>query len=409
MKKWCFILALLLLLTGCGKQFVPIDRPHSLKVSYGEEAVYAHTTGYQWYWKDGRETASATVDAVQMGVSLQTLPCLRSSQETALQLEFSKAPDKLLVQRCSAEDQYQTFQEIDVVNNSLPAPSDDGDYRYVISAVWLEGADSCWGSCTYEVRFSSDGVLVSNPIQLDVAADLDLKELLQLDASQLLGVEFLNNYEGTTRTCRSGADKEAILRFFQNNLVTDMQHMTGAVPATEYMLRLVTVSGSQVTLAYGGSSSAPCLTVGETSYSVAAMDLKSLWNELGAGAISQEAEASGKNYLDMSNTFPGESWGTSFAYGYLRQMDQSVTYDEMRWLEDAAAPDGFVLEPGWTGQSGTLSADCQFWILEDHHTPYRRVTAEDLWQWTQDAEGDALYRIYTSDGEITAICQQELP
>ena len=408
MKKWCLILALLLLLTGCSKQSAPIDRPYSLQVTYGDTAVFGQTTAYQWYWKDGRQTANATVDAAAMGVGLHTLPAIQSSQETALQLKFPEEPDKLLVQRYTAEDHYSACEEINVVGNSLPAPTDSGDYLYAVSAVWLEGGD-CWGSCTYEFHFTSSGTLVSNPIQLDVAADLDLVELTKLEASQLLGVEFVNNYEGATKTCRSSADKTAILQFFRDNLVTDLQPMSGAIPASEYMLRLVTVSGSQVTLAYGGSSSAPCLTVGKTSYAVGAMDLGSLWAALGAGSLSQEAAASGKNYLDMSEEFPGEDWGETYIYGYLRQMDTAVTYDEMRWIDDPAAPNGYTLESGWTGQSGTLSADCQFWILEDHHTPYCRVSAEELWQWTQDAGADVLYRIYTSDGAVTAICQQYLP
>ena len=65
MKKWCIILVLLLLLTGCGKQDTPVDRPPSLEVGYGDSSIYAQTNAYQWYWKDGRETDSAVVDAYE--------------------------------------------------------------------------------------------------------------------------------------------------------------------------------------------------------------------------------------------------------------------------------------------------------------------------------------------------------
>ena len=81
----------------------------------------------------------------------------------------------------------------------------------------------------------------------------------------------------------------------------------------------------------------------------------------------------------------------------------------MRWLDDAAEPNGFKLEKGWDGQTAALASDCQFWILEDHHAPYCRVTAEDFWNWTQNAGFDVLCRIYTSGDEVTAICQQYLP
>ena len=74
MKKWCIILVLLLLLTGCGKQDTPVDRPPSLEVGYGDSSIYAQTNAYQWYWKDGRETDSAVVDASAMGIGMEKLP-----------------------------------------------------------------------------------------------------------------------------------------------------------------------------------------------------------------------------------------------------------------------------------------------------------------------------------------------
>jgi hypothetical protein len=111
----------------------------------------------------------------------------------------------------------------------------------------------------------------------------------------------------------------------------------------------------------------------------------------------------------MSNEFPGEEWGNEFAYGYLKSLDQTVAYDEMRWIVDAEAPNGYVLENGWPDQSGTMAETCEFWILEDHQAPYCRVTAEELMSRDQDAEKDVLYRIYTANGEVIAICEQYAP
>ena len=409
MKKWCIILAILLLLTGCGKEEIPVDRPPSLEISYGESSVYAQTSAYQWYWKDGRETANATVDAAALGITMDKLPYLNATKDTALQLEFSEEPDRVLIQYYSAADNYSVGKEIDMVGGSTPAPLDGEDHLYTVSAVWLEGDTKNWGSCTYQFLFLAKGGVISSPIQMEVAADLDLAGLLQLDASQVWGLEFLNNLEGTTRTCRSSEDKTAVLNLLKSGLAANLQPTNEAAPTMEYMMRIVTVSGSQLTVGYAGSGNGGFVEVGGVTYKVGALDMASLWSSLSAGTMSQEAVAAGKSYLEMSDAFPGDSWGSEFVYGYLTQMDQGITYDEMRWLEDAAAPNGFTLEPGWTGQAAALAADCQFWILEDHHAPYCRVTAEDLWQWTQDAEHDVLYRIYTSGGEVIAICPQYLP
>jgi len=409
MKRFCLILVVLLLLTGCGKQDTPIDRPPSLQISYGDSSVFAQTSAYQWYWKDGRQTESAVVDADAMGIGMDKLPYLSASKETALQLEFSQKPDRVLIQYYSAADNYTTPYEIDMVGGSTPAPLDGEDHLYQVSAVWLEGDGKCWGSCTYKFLFLARGLVISSPVQMEVAADLDLASMLQLDASKVWGLEFLNNLEGTTRICRSNPDKSAVLDFLKSHLSPDLQPTSEIPPVMQYMMRLVTVSGSQLTVGYADGGNSGYVEVGGVTYKVGLMDMASLWASLGAGAISQEAAASGKNYLDMSDAFPGESWGSDYTYGYLRAMDQSITYDEMRWLDDPEAANGFRLENGWTGQSGTLAQNCEFWILEEHHAPYCRVTADAFWEWTQNAGFDVLYRIYTSNGQVTALCQQYLP
>ena len=410
MKKWWIILAaLLLLMTGCSKASAPIDRPPSLEVTYGDTAIYGQTTAYQWYWKDGRETANATVDAAAMGITPDRLPVLQATQRTAIQLNFSEQPDRVIIQVYSAEDNYTEPREVDMVGGSTPAPLDGKNHIYAVSAVWMEGASKFWGSCTYQFHFLAGGTMGDNAIEMEVAADLDLQGLLQLDHNQVLGIEFLNNMEGTIRTCRNTADKSAILSTLRSNLTAELQPWQGDVPVMQYMMRVVAADGNQLTVGYSSNGSVGCLEVGGKTYVTDLLDMETLWNSLQAGVLSQGAAASGKNYLEMSNEFPGEEWGNEFAYGYLKSLDQTVAYDEMRWIVDAEAPNGYVLENGWPDQSGTMAETCEFWILEDHQAPYCRVTAEELMSRDQDAEKDVLYRIYTANGEVIAICEQYAP
>lgn len=410
MKKWWMILAaLLLLLTGCSKDSKPIDRPPSLEVTYGDTAIYGQTTAYEWYWKDGRETDSATVDAEAMGISAEKLPSVNASKRTAIQLNFSEQPDRVLIQVYSAEDNYTEPREVDMVGGSTPAPLDGKNHLYSVSAVWMEGTSKFWGSCTYQFHFLAGGGMIGSPIEIEVAADLDLQGLLQLESNQVLGIEFLNNLEGTIRTCRSTADKTAILSCLRSNLTSELQPWEGDLPDTQYMLRVIAADGNQLTVGYSANGTVGCLEVGGKPYVAGVMDMETLWGSLKAGVMSQAAAASGKNYLEMSNEFPGEDWGTEFTYGYLKSLDQSVSYDEMRWIVDAEAPNGYVVEAGWPDQEAELSETCEFWILEDHQAPYCRVTAEELLKRDQDAETDVLYRIYTSEGKVIAICEQYAP
>ena len=266
----------------------------------------------------------------------------------------------------------------------------------------VEPGESLRCSETWTIRSDS-------PIEIEVAADLDLQGLLQLESNQVLGIEFLNNLEGTIRTCRSTADKTAILSCLRSNLTSELQPWEGDLPDTQYMLRVIAADGNQLTVGYSANGTVGCLEVGGKPYVAGVMDMETLWGSLKAGMMSQAAAASGKNYLEMSNEFPGEDWGTEFTYGYLKSLDQSVSYDEMRWIVDAEAPNGYVVEAGWPDQEAELSETCEFWILEDHQAPYCRVTAEELLKRDQDAETDVLYRIYTSEGKVIAICEQYAP
>ena len=41
--------------------------------------------------------------------------------------------------------------------------------------------------------------------------------------------------------------------------------------------------------------------------------------------------------------------------------------------------------------------------------PWCQVEREMLWQWSESADWDVLFRLYTQDGEIVAVCEQYLP
>ena len=416
MKKRCVILALLLLLLllcACSKQADNIDRPYPLKVTYGDSEVFAMSSTYEWFWKAGLKTETLTADELDPRTMLTKLSYLNAGKNKEIELQFAAEPAKLVVERYSASDGFQQSEYIEIEGTELPAPDDGGDYIYTVRAAWMEdrGVD-CWGSCTYNFRFLPEGQSnnsISTPVGDTDTGDLDLSGVLALDASQILGVEFINNLEGTSKTCRSQENKAAILQFLNSNLTTKFEEIAVASPQADYALRVVTMGGSQLSIGYGSDDSDSWLILGGKTYEADGMDLSMLWDGLVAGTISLEAAASGKNYLNMSEEFPGADWGSDFVYGYLTALDTVAAYDEMRWIDDAEQPNGYRLENGWPNQTGTVAPDCQFWILEEHHSPYCQVTAEALLQWAEDAEFDVLFRIYTKDNQIIAICEQYQP
>lgn len=405
MKKCIVLLLILLLLTGCSRETVPPDRPHSLEVEYGDSGVFAQTSFYEWYWKDHDDTP-LTLEAPDPLTGMDKLPYLNAGRDTQLKLNFAVEPDKLLVERRSDADGYLTSSVETVSDCTLTAPLDDQDHLYTVTAVWLQekGVES-WGSCTYDFRFLAHGVVISNTPSMPEYSSLDVYQVAQLDASALMGVEVVNNVDGLTKTCRTQSDKQAILDFLKNNLSTEFVPISVAAPEADYMLRLVCVDGTQLTIGYGSDGAQSWLLVGGAPYEAGQMDMAAMWNALEAGTLSQEAVSSGKNYLAMSDVFPGEHWGTEFVYGYLTKLDSEVVYNEMRWLEDNASPNGFRLENGWTDQSKPVADSCEYWILEDHHEPYCQVSAQDL----MSLSTDVLFRIYTKDGQVVALCEQFLP
>ena len=410
MKKWFILFLTLLCLTGCAGSRSPIDRPYSLEVSYGESAVHAVTGGYQWIWRDGRDTPSTIADAADFRTTLEKIPYLNAGKDQTITLTFAAEPDRLSIAAYSGADNYTTPTTVEAADYKLTAPVDGGDYFYEVTAVWTESRKAdCWGSATYWFRFLSQGQS-ANTAQLPQYSSLDIFQMVQLDPSALLGVEFLNNLEGTSKTCRTQADKTAILDYLKTNLSTEFQPASVAAPDPDYMLRLVCVDGTQLSLGYGTSSGQSWLLIGGSAYEAGTMDLAALWDGLEAGSVSQASSASGKHYLATSDSFPGDDWGSSFVYGYLTGLDNgTATYDEMRWIEDDAEPNGYRLEKGWSGQSMAVSADCVYWILDSHDKPYGQVSAQDLLSWSQDPETNVLFRFYSKDNQIIAICEQYQP
>ena len=407
MKKWLLCLLLLGVLAGCGKNQVLTDRPASLDVSYGESGVYAMTVGYEWHRKDGRDTVSTTAPQTDPTTNPHFLPYLNAGNDSSVVLTFSRQPDKLLVEHYSAADGYRNSEIVELSGDRFPAPLDGGDHLYTVQAVWLEerGVKS-WGTCTYSFRFLADGEILSTAQPMPTYDDLDLSTLLTLEPSDLMGIEFINNAQGTTKTCRTSGDKQAVVAYLGANLRTDLIPMTVPAPEPEYMLRFVCMDGNQLTVGCGSFNGAPWIMVGGTIYEGTA-DLGLLWDGLETGSVSADGNVVGMEVLETSETFPGEDWGNDFTYGYLTDLNSEISYDGMRLIEDAAEPNGYRLEAGWPDQSAPLAEDCQFWILEDHGLPYCRVSAVNLWKWA--GSGDVLFCIYTKDGQVTAICEQFLP
>lgn len=401
MKKWSIILAvLLLLLAGCGKQDVILDRPHALEVSYGTDSVFAMTNGYQWNWKDGRNPDAVAVDAANPRAMGQKLPWLSTGTDSTLSLEFAIEPDSLLVEVFTADDNYAAGQYIDASSMSFPAPLDGTDHLYTVTATWEpgKGVDS-WGTCTYHFRFLAQAEVKTEPIEEPDVGDLDILQVLQMDANQFMGMEFMNNVEALSMTCRTGKDKSSILQFLKDNVDTDFTSPMPGAPEALYMIRLVSIDGAQLTVGYGSDGLNHSLLVGGLAYAVDEMDFDSLWSLLNGDTVTHVSGTS----LDRSDVFPGDDWGDDFVYAYLTELGQTASYDEMRWIEDPEDPNGYHLEKGWPDQSMPVSPDCQYWILENDQPPYCRVTAKML------MEKDALYRIYTKDDAIFAICQQYMP
>lgn len=408
MKKWSIILAFVLILVclaGCGKQEVIPGRPYALEVTYGETSVYAMTGGYAWNWKEGGKTQTVTTDAVDPRAEVQKLSYLSTGEASNMSLDFVVRPDKLMVEVFSADDGFATGQSVELKELTLPAPLDGKDHLYTVTAQWDEDKHG-WGSCTYHFRFL-DRVLVSDAPVVSDTGDLDLPQVLTMDANGFMGIEFTNYVDDAVKTCLSGKDKQALLQFLKDHIPTELTPAETPMTELMYAMRMVALNGSQLTLSFGTNGSHACVKVGDAVYALQPMDMNTLWAQLNAGSISAAAAATGKNYLDVSETFPMEDWTQECHLGYIQSLENgAAAYDEMRRVDDAQDPRGYRLEKGWSGLSMNVSDDCEFWVLNEDGATYGKVTADGLMQWIENTENDVLFCIYTQDDAIIAICPQ---
>lgn len=405
MKKWSIIfLVLILLLTGCSGRKSELNRPHSLEISYGDKSIFAMTSEYEWNRKSRGPFVAEALDPRDMG---QNLSWLSTGSAQTMELSFSSVPDKFLVEVFSSADGYEAGKYVDAATMSLPAPLDGEDHLYTITAVWgQEQNPDGWGSCTYHFRFLAEAETAFEPMVTPDVGDLEIDQILQMQANDFMGMEVANNKDGISKTFRTGKDKAAILQFLKDNVSTDFSTPMPGAPKALYQIRLVAMDGSQLTVGYGSDGLNHSLLVGGMAYAVEEMDFDRLWALLGGFSVT---ENSSTFHMGTSEEFPGEDWGENFVYGYITDLGQNVTYDGMRWIDDTEAPNGYRLEKGWPDQSMPLSADCEYWILENHQSPYCQVSADNLEAWNKNAESDVLYRIYTKDDAVIAICQQYTP
>lgn len=405
MKKWSIILAFLLILVclaGCGKQEVIPGRPYALEVTYGEKSIHAVTGGYAWNWKEGGKVKTVTTDAVDPRAQEQKLIYLSTGEAENLSLDFAILPDKLMVEVFSAEDGFATAQPVELKNLTLAAPLDGSDHLFSVTAQWEENKHG-WGSCTYHFRFLDRALAPSEPLVSD-SGNLSLPKVLSMNANDFMGIEFTNYEDDAVKTCRSGKDKSAILDFLKHNIPAELTPTDAVLAEVMYAMRLVGLDGSQLNLTFGTDGRNACLQVSGAVYPMQPMDLTSLWTALNAGSVSAAAAASGKGYLDVSETDPMADWLTEPLFAYITGMENgSVTYDEMRRFESQDSPTGYRYERGWSDLTMPVAEDCQYWVLDEDGT-YGKVTADGLMQWNDHAENDVLYCIYTGNNAVAAIC-----
>ncbi len=411
MKKICALLTMLLLLTGCGRN-VPVDRPHTMEVVYGESSIFAKTSGYSWNWKQGKDPQSAIADMEDPRALMGELPWLSANGQTEIALEFAQKPQTVEVIRWSSVDDYATSQPVEVTELSLEAPQDENSYLYSISASWKEGGKN-WGECTYNFMFLPQGVVASpggeNLEFTQLAGDLTLAEVLTLKPADLFGVEISwQNAQGQVKTCRNQKDKSAVLDFLQSNLSADFVPVETA-PVAEFLMRLACVDGRQVTVGYGASNGTAWVIVGDVVYEAQPMDFASLWEELGATAVSQEVVAMGPGYLAVGEALSEDHWGDDFVYAYVREVSDKVVYDEMRWIDDSEAFNGYRLEPGWKDQEKVLAEDAEFWVLNRDAETYDQMTAEGLDRYLKGLNYNILLRLHLEGDTVAAISQKYVP
>lgn len=398
MKKWMILLGLLVMLTACGKQEIPAQ-PYELEVEYGESGIAAEKGACSWSYEGGR----VETEAVEPLGHLSEIPYLNLTKDKKINLLFDEKPDTLELAYWSSTDSYKTRTAVEKPKSSFAVPADGAAYLYEVTARWSGGENGeLGGSCTYYFRFLPEGA------SGEQTQEMSLLRLVQLEPSELFGVEFINNLDGLQKTCTGTQDLTAILEYLKTHLSTNFVQIEMPEEEADYVLRLAVTQGAQLTLSYGGEGQGTWILLGGVPYEAEVMDLYSLWESLEAADVRLDGSVV-LEYMQTSEEFPGEAWGEEFVYGYLRSVDGIAVYDQVNWIEDPEEPNGFRLEAGEAGLSLPLAEACEFWVLENHHAPYGQVSREDLWKWTESAGWDVLFRLYTKDGQITAICEQYVP
>jgi len=398
MKKWCFFLIVFLMLTGCGKQQWH-KTPYDLEVEYGDSGVVAVKGMYTWGYADGR-TEQAESDPLEM---LSDIPFVNETKAKKINLLFEEKPETLEISYRSSADSYKTLTVMDKPRTSFAAPEDTASYLYIVRAAWSDEDDgNLGGQCTYYFRYLPENATGEQ------TQEMSLYRLVQMEPSDLFGVEFYNNLDEQKKTCTSSADREAVLNYFKNHLSTDFVQIEMPEGEADYVLRMAATQGEQITLSYGGEGQGAWILLDGVPYGAEVMDLYTLWEGLEAEAQSLNGETE-TEYLAVSETAPLAELESPVYLGYLQSLgEDTVIVKTVEWITDDNEPNGYRLEEKELA-TWPLSADCQYWVLDHHAGPFGQVEQEQLWQWSQESGYDVLFCLVEGAGEILAIYEHYIP
>lgn len=398
MKKWCFFLIVLLLLTGCGKQDIPAS-PYALEVEYGDSGVPAMLGGYSWRSQSGG-AETKELDPLEI---LSDIPYVNETGAKKINLLFDDDPDSLQISWRSSADGYKALTAMEKSKTSFAAPTDGASYLYLVEAQW-NGKDGMGGACRYWFRY------LPAEATGDQSQEMSLYRLVKLEAKDLFGVEFHNNLDGLRKTCTAEADRAAILDYLKEHLATNFVRIEMPEEEADYVLRLAVTQGEQLTLGYGGEGQGAWIMLGGVPYEAEVMDLYSLWEGLETESVAMEVSELTDQYLAVSETDPvAEVEGAALHLGLLQSMDaEQVIIRAMTWIDDENEPNGYRLEEGDL-YTYALSPDCQFWILDGHNGPWGQVTGEALQQWQQESGYPLLFQLQELNGEILRIYEKFVP
>ena len=398
MKKWCFFLLVFLMLTGCGKQQW-YKTPYDLEVEYGGSGVVAVKGMYHWGHEDGR-TEQAESDPLEM---LSDIPFVNETKAKKINLLFEEKPQTLEISYRSSADSYKTLTVMDKPRTSFAAPEDTASYLFIIRAAWSDEKNAdLGGECIYYFRYLPENATGEQ------AQEMSLYRLVQMEASDLFGVEFYNNLDEQKKTCTSAADREAILNYFKAHLSTDFVQIEMPEGEADYVLRMAATQGEQITLSYGGEGQGAWILLDGVPYGAEVMDLYTLWESLEAETVSLREEGNA-DYLAISETEPLQDQEGTVYRGYLQALSEdSVIVKTVNWVEDENEPNGYRIEEGSLA-TWTLSPDCLYWVLDNHVSPWGQVEREDLWQWSQEAGYDLLFCLHVAEDQVLAVYEQYIP